>query len=187
MNRLSAPLTGAFGLVLLLSAHAYGWPVVEGGSVAISDVLVAELERSGGTVTTGQWVTSLRDLPPATAVLLDTSPKGLLDLAGNELPPAYARSLRRFRYGPGVFKLDWELSGPVPWAAEECRRAGTVHVGGTFAEVAASEAAPMLADSTPSVPSASSCNPVSPIPPGPQPDDTPSGAIAMSPQGPPMT
>jgi phytoene dehydrogenase-like protein len=141
MNRMSAPLTGAFGLVLLLSAHAYGWPVVEGGSEAISDVLVAELERNGGTVTTGQWITSLRELPPSTAVLLDTSPKGLVDLAGGELPRSYARALRRFRYGPGVFKLDWELSGPVPWSAEECRRAGTVHVGGTFAEVAASEAA----------------------------------------------
>ncbi len=141
MNRLSAPLTGAFGLVLLMSAHAYGWPVVEGGSVAISDALVAELEKNGGAVTTGQWVTSLRELPPATAVLLDTSPKGLVDLAGSQLPLAYARALRRFRYGPGVFKLDWELSGPVPWSAEECRRAGTVHVGGTFAEVAASEAA----------------------------------------------
>ena len=140
MRRLSAPLTGAFGLILLLIAHADGWPVMEGGSSAITDALVAELERHRVTVTTGQWVTSLAELPSSTAVVLDVSPKGFVDLAGSALPPRYARALGRFRYGPGIFKLDWELSGPVPWSAEACRRAGTVHVGGTFEEVAASEA-----------------------------------------------
>lgn len=140
MEPLSAPLTGAFGLILLFSAHAVGWPVVEGGSSAITDALVAELERHGGTVTTGQWVTSLADLPSSAAVVLDVSPKGLLDLAGSALPPRYVRALHRYRYGPGIFKMDWELSGPVPWSAAACRAAGTVHVGGTFEEVAASEA-----------------------------------------------
>ncbi len=139
MQRLSAPLTGAFGLVLLVAAHALGWPVVEGGSSAITDALVAELERHGGTVTTGQWVNSLAELPSSAVIVLDVSPKGLLDLAGSTLPPRYARALDRFRYGPGIFKLDWELSEPVPWSAEECRVAGTVHAGGTLEEVAASE------------------------------------------------
>ena len=138
---LTAPLTGAFGLLLALIAHAVGWPVVEGGSSVITDTLIAELERLGGTITTGKWVDSLAELPRSTAVVLDTSPKGLIDIAGVSLPDGYLRALRRFRYGSGVCKVDWALSGPVPWSAEACRRAGTVHLGGTFAEVAASEAA----------------------------------------------
>jgi phytoene dehydrogenase-like protein len=140
MAKLTAPLTGAFGMLLTLIAHADGWPVVEGGSSAIAEALVAEVQRLGGTVTTGQWVTSLAELPRSTAVVLDTSPKGLTALAGAALPERYGRALRRFRYGPGVCKVDWDLSGPVPWSAEECLRAGTIHVGGTFADVAASEA-----------------------------------------------
>ncbi len=140
MARLTSPLTGAFGLFLTLIAHAAGWPVVETGSSVITDAMVAELERLGGTVVTGQWVRSLAELPPATAVVVDTSPKGLTDMAGEALPDRYGRSLGRFRYGPGVCKVDWALSGPVPWRADVCRRAGTLHLGGTFAEVAASEA-----------------------------------------------
>jgi phytoene dehydrogenase-like protein len=136
---LTAPLTTAFGTLLAMTAHSVGWPVVAGGSSAITTAMTAELERLGGTVTTGQWVRSLSELPPSTAVLLDTSPKGLVDLAGDVLPDRYRRSLRRFRYGPGVCKVDWALSGPVPWSAEACRQAGTVHLGGTFAEVEASE------------------------------------------------
>ncbi len=140
MARLTAPLTSAFGLFLTLTAHAAGWPVVESGSSAITDAMVAELERLGGHVVTGQWVRSLAELPPATAVVVDASPKGLAAMAGDALPAGYGRSLGRFRYGPGVCKVDWALSGPVPWTAEVCRRAGTLHLGGTFAEVAASEA-----------------------------------------------
>jgi phytoene dehydrogenase-like protein len=139
MSTLSSPLTGAFGLILALTAHSVGWPVVAGGSSGITAALVAELERLGGTVTTGQWVTSLSELPRSTVVLLDTSPRALVDLAGPLMPERGRRALGRFRYGPGVCKVDWALSGPVPWAAEACRRAGTVHVGGSFAEVAASE------------------------------------------------
>jgi phytoene dehydrogenase-like protein len=138
---LTAPLTSAFGTLLALTAHAVGWPVIKGGSSTITEAQVAELERLGGTVVTGQWVRSLSELPPSKAVVLDTSPKGLVDLAGAVLPDRYRHSLRRFRYGSGVCKVDWALSGPVPWSAEACRRAGTVHLGGTFAEVAASEAA----------------------------------------------
>jgi phytoene dehydrogenase-like protein len=140
MARLTSPLTGAFGLFLTLTAHAAGWPVVEAGSSAITDAMVAELVRLGGTVETGQWVRSLTELPAAKAVVVDASPRGLADMAGDALPARYGRSLRRFRYGPGVCKVDWALSGPVPWRAELCRRAGTLHLGGTYAEVAASEA-----------------------------------------------
>ncbi len=140
MAPLTAPLTGAFGLFLTLMAHDHGWPVVEGGSSAITDALVCELERLGGTISTGNWVTSLAELPRATAVLVDTSPRGLATMAGDALPAPYGRALGRFRYGPGVCKVDWDLSGPVPWRAAVCHRAGTIHVGGTFAEVAASEA-----------------------------------------------
>ncbi len=140
MARLTAPLTGAFGLFLTMTAHAAGWPVVEGGSSGITDALVAEVHRLGGTVSTGQWVRALSELPRATAVVLDTSPAGLASMAGAALPERYGRSLGRFRYGPGVCKVDWALSGPVPWTAEVCRRAGTLHLGGTFAEVASAEA-----------------------------------------------
>ncbi len=140
MAPLSSPLTAAFGMLLTLIAHAEGWPVVQGGSAAIAEAMVAELERRGGSVVTGQWIGSLDELPRATAVVLDTSTKGFSDLAGGALTTRYRHALRRFRYGPGIFKMDWELSGSVPWSADVCRRAGTVHVGGTFAEVAASEA-----------------------------------------------
>ncbi len=137
---LTAPLTGAVGLLLGSAAHAVGWPVVEGGSAAVTGAMVGELERLGGTVSCGRWVSSLSDLPPSRAVVLDLAPEGLLTLAGPALPPRYRRSLRRYRYGPGVCKVDWALSGPVPWVAEVCRRAGTLHLGGTFDEVAAAEA-----------------------------------------------
>jgi phytoene dehydrogenase-like protein len=140
MAPLTATLTGAFGLLLTMTAHSVGWPVVEGGSAVITEALVRELERLGGTITTGQWVHSLSELPPTTAVVLDMAPKGLSELAGPDLPRRYGRALSRFRYGPGVCKVDWALSGAVPWSAEVCRRAGTLHLGGTFAEVAASEA-----------------------------------------------
>ncbi|HEV3282427.1 MAG TPA: NAD(P)/FAD-dependent oxidoreductase [Acidimicrobiales bacterium] len=140
MSPLTAPLTSAFGLLLMSNAHAVGWPVVAGGSAAITDALVDELEHLGGTVSCGQWAGSLSELPPARAVVLDLAPAGLLSLAGQDLPPGYRRSLGRYRYGPGVCKVDWALSGPVPWTAEVCRRAGTVHLGGTFEEVAAVEA-----------------------------------------------
>jgi phytoene dehydrogenase-like protein len=140
MAPLDAPLTSAFGLLLATTAHAVGWPVVAGGSSAITEAMVSELERLGGHVTTSQWVSDLADLPPSTVAVLDTAPTGLLQMAGSRLPDRYRRSLRRFRYGPGVCKVDWALSGPVPWRSEACRKAGTLHLGGTLAEVARSEA-----------------------------------------------
>ena len=137
---LNYPLTGGFGLVMTILAHSVGWPVVEGGSVAITKALVAELERHGGKVHTGQWIKSLAELPPASATLLDVTPRQLLALDDGRLPARYRRALGRYRYGPGIFKLDWALSGPVPWQAEACRQTATVHLGGTFEEIARSEA-----------------------------------------------
>ncbi len=137
---LSAPLTSAYGLLLTVAAHAAGWPVVEGGSARIAGALVDELTSLGGTVTTRRWVRTLDDLPSARSVLLDVSPRQFIRLAGDRLPARQRRALGRFRYGPGVCKVDWALAGPVPWQAGACREAGTVHLGGTLAEVARSEA-----------------------------------------------
>ncbi len=140
MLPLTAPVTSGVGLLLLMTAHAVGWPVAEGGSAAITGALVAELISLGGQLETGRWVRSLDSLPPARAVLLDVGPRQLAALAGDALPARARRAAGRFRYGLGVCKVDWALSGPVPWTAPVCREAGTVHVGGSFAEVARSEA-----------------------------------------------
>ena len=141
IRSLTAPLTGAFGLTMMLLAHTTGWPVVEGGSGRLVAAMLAELAELGGTVTTGGWVKSLADLPPARAVMLDVTPRQLLEMAGDRLPPGYRRAMRRFRYGSGVCKADWALDGPVPWQNDACQRTVTIHVGGTIAEVARSEAA----------------------------------------------
>jgi phytoene dehydrogenase-like protein len=140
MRPLSAPLTGAFGLTLTMLAHTTGWPVVAGGSSGLVAAMTTELTALGGSVTTGEWIEKLDQLPPARTILLDLAPRQLLELAGDRLPPRYRRAMERFRYGPGVCKVDWALDGPVPWQDEACQQAGTVHVGGTLAEVAASEA-----------------------------------------------
>jgi len=137
---LSAPLSGGFGLMMMMLAHSAGWPVVEGGSARLTDALTAELESLGGQVVTGSWIRRLEDLPPARAVLLDVTPRQFLELAGDAVPSGYARALRRFSYGPGVCKVDWALAGPVPWDAQACRDTATVHLGGTFEEIARSEA-----------------------------------------------
>jgi phytoene dehydrogenase-like protein len=140
MQPLSSALTGGFALVMLMLAHSVGWPVVEGGSARLVDALVAEFTDAGGSVRTGDWITNLDSLPGFRPVLLDVSPKGLLQIGGDRLSSLGRRALERFRYGPGIFKLDWALSGPVPWDLALCREAVTVHVGGTFEEVARSEA-----------------------------------------------
>ena len=143
---LTAPLTSAFGLTMLLLAHTTGWPVVEGGSGRLVAAMIAELAELGGTVTTDCWVKTLGDLPPAGVVMLDVTPRQLLEMTGDRLPSGYRRALRRFRYGPGVCKVDWALDGPVPWQNEACRQTVTVHAGGTIAEVARSEAAVAAGD-----------------------------------------
>src|SRR6266513_1481625 len=142
MLRLDRPPTSAFGLVLGLLGHAFGWPFARGGSQRLSDALASYLRALGGEIETGRRVESLAELGDTRAVLLDVTPRGLLALAGDRLPARYRRGLERYRYGPGVFKLDWALDGPIPWRAEECARAATVHLGATLEEIAASEAAP---------------------------------------------
>ncbi len=141
MLSLRTPASAAFGIVLALSAHRVGWPVARGGSQRLADALAAHLRSIGGEIQTGRWVESLDELGGAGATLLDVTPRQLLRLAGRRLPDRYARRLEHFRYGPGVFKLDWALDGPIPWRAAEAARAGTVHVGGTLDEIAASEEA----------------------------------------------
>jgi phytoene dehydrogenase-like protein len=142
MLRLDRPPTAAFGLVLGLLGHSVGWPFPRGGSQRLSDALASYLRALGGEIETGRRVESLAELGDTRAVVLDVTPRGLLALAADRLPDRYRRGLERYRYGPGVFKLDWALDGPIPWRAEGCARAATVHLGGTLAEIAASEAAP---------------------------------------------
>lgn len=141
MQNLRRPPTAAFGLVLALLGHRHGWPVVRGGSQKLADALASYLRSLGGEIETGRRVDSLDELPSSGLTMLDLTPRQLLRIAGHRLPGRYARALHRYRYGPGVFKVDWALDGPVPWTAEECLRAGTVHLGGTLEEIAASEEA----------------------------------------------
>jgi len=130
--------SASFALVLATTAHAFGWPLPRGGSQSVANALVSYLGSLGGQVSVGSWVDTL---PRERPVLLDVSPGSLLRLAGSELPPRYRRALTRFRHGPGAFKLDWALSGPIPWTASDCAKAGTVHLGGTLDEIADSERA----------------------------------------------
>ena len=132
-------LTSAVGLALGMAGHSGGWPVVRGGSGQLAAALVRCLEASGGEIVCGWRVRSLAELPAASAYLFDTSPGELASVCGSRLPAGYVRRLRRYRYGPGVCKLDLALSEPIPWTNEGCRRAGTVHVGGGHEEVEASE------------------------------------------------
>jgi phytoene dehydrogenase-like protein len=139
---LTALGSASFGVVLALSGHATGWPAAVGGSSSIIDAMVRRLAGYGGEILTSHNVASLRDIPgDPRAILFDVTPRQLAAIAGDALPSGYVRSLRRFRYGPGVFKVDWALSGPIPWTAPECRSAATVHVGGTIDEIAAHEGA----------------------------------------------
>ena len=133
--------SAAFGLVLGAAAHAIGWPFPEGGAQRLADALAGLLRDRGGSLETGVEVRALGELPPARAILLDLGPPQLAALAGDRLPADYRAALRRFRYGPGAFKVDYALSGPIPWTAAECARAGTVHLGGTLEEISAAEAA----------------------------------------------
>jgi phytoene dehydrogenase-like protein len=139
---LESPVSAAFGLVLGVTAHAVGWPIPQGGAQRIADALLTCLEQAGGKVTTSARVVSLSQLGNPDLVLLDVTPKQLLSIGGEEIQPAFRRQLQRYRYGPGVFKVDWALRQPIPWRARDCLRAGTVHLGGTFEEIAASEREP---------------------------------------------
>jgi phytoene dehydrogenase-like protein len=139
--RLTAPLTGGLGLALLVSAHAVGWPIPRGGAQRIADALASVVRKAGGSITTGVAVRNLAELPEHRAALLDVTPRQVLELSGNRLGGLYAAQLRRYRYGPAAFKLDLVLDGPIPWRDARLSSAGTIHLGGTFEEVAASERA----------------------------------------------
>jgi len=141
MLPLESAVSAAAGLMLGTLAHAVGWPMAAGGSQQIADALAGLLKSLGGQIETGRTITAFDELPSARAVLFNTSPKQLVQIAGEQLPESYRRRLGRFRYGPGVFKLDWALDGPVPWTAESCRQAATVHLGGPLEEIVESEAA----------------------------------------------
>lgn len=136
---LTLPTSSAVGLVQGILAHRHGWPVARGGSAAIARALVSVLQRHGGTVETGVRVTSLADVGPADVVMLDLAPKTAARILGDRLPPRVARAYHAYRHGPAAFKVDLAVEGGIPWADEASRRAGTVHVGGTFAEIAYAE------------------------------------------------
>jgi phytoene dehydrogenase-like protein len=139
MVALDRPLTASFGLVLGTYAHGVGWPMVRGGSMAIADALATEIRRLGGEIVTAQSITRLDELPESRAVLLDTTPRAAVAIAGDRLPERTRSRYAGFRYGAGIFKVDWALDGPIPWTADGLRRAATVHLGGALAEVARSE------------------------------------------------
>ena len=139
---LDQPLSASFGLVLAAAAHAVGWPIPRGGAQSLSNALAAHLTHLGGRITTSTPIRSLNDLPACDLTLCDISPRQLLTLAGpNRLTETYRRSLTAYKYGPAAFKVDYALSQPIPWNAPACLRAATVHLGGTLAEIAASESA----------------------------------------------
>lgn len=133
--------SAAFAWILALAAHASGWPFPAGGAQRIADALASYFLSLGGVVVTDTRISSLRELDRAALILCDLSPKPFLEIAGSELPAWYRRALDRFRYGPGAFKVDWALRGPIPWTASECARAGTIHVGGSLKEIARAERA----------------------------------------------
>lgn len=140
MLALDRPLTGGLAIVLGALGHIVGWVIPRGGAQSLTDALVAYLRSLGGEVVANHPVRSLDDVPPARAVLCDLSPGPFLKIAGSRLPASYRKALQRYRYGTGVFKMDFAIDGAIPWRADECRRTVTVHIGGTFREIAESEA-----------------------------------------------
>jgi phytoene dehydrogenase-like protein len=139
MLSLRRPATASFGLVLASAGHAYGWPFAHGGSQRVADALAAVFRARGGTIATNSRVAGMDQVSQGRVVLFDLTPAQVLPIASGQWPDGFSRELQRFRYGPGVFKVDWALDGPIPWRADACRRAGTVHVGGSFDEVVAAE------------------------------------------------
>src|SRR5262249_37329135 len=144
MRPLDRSLTTAFGLVLGALAHVGGWPAVRGGAERLTAALVAYFESLGGRILTNAPVRSLRELPPVDAGLCDLSPRPFPATAGDRLPARYRSRLQRYRYGEGVFKMDWALGGPIPWTAQPCRESLTVHVAGTLEEIEEAERLPSM-------------------------------------------
>jgi phytoene dehydrogenase-like protein len=141
MVPLDATATASFGLVLATAGHAVGWPIARGGSRLVTDALATRIREAGGEIVTGQRVVTIEDLPPARAYLFDVTPRQLLAIAGTRFPAGYRDKLSRFRYGPGVYKIDWALRAPVPWRDPRCARAATVHLSGDVDEIARAEQA----------------------------------------------
>ena len=142
MLDLTRPLTAGLGMILGMLAHHVGWPLIEGGSQNLADAMVTALEQQGGEVVTGHEVTDLGEFDGVPAVLLDTTPRAFVAMAGDRINEGYRRWVCRYKHGPGVFKIDWVLSEPVPWTNPDVRRSGTIHVAGTLEETLAGEAAP---------------------------------------------
>ncbi|HWF58301.1 MAG TPA: NAD(P)/FAD-dependent oxidoreductase [Candidatus Dormibacteraeota bacterium] len=140
MLALNSPASASMGLVMAMVGHAVGWPVARGGAGNVTKAMAAHLVELGGTVETGRRITSLDELPAARVRLLDLVPRDIERICADALPPRYRRSLLRYRYGPGVYKIDWALDSPIPWADPRCAAAATVHVAGSFDEIVASEA-----------------------------------------------
>lgn len=138
--------SSAIGIVLWATCYAVGWPFAAGGSAAIAAALAKSFENLGGTIITDRQITKLAELPKARAILCDITPRQFLVMAGHRVESSERRKLEKFRSGPGVFKLDWALDGPIPWNAAACGRAGTVHLGNTFEEIAKSERAAWAGD-----------------------------------------
>ena len=138
---LSNLTTSAIALVLMTAGHLYDWPIPKGGSQTIANALASYFRSIGGKIETGQLVQSLKDIPPTRVVLFDVTPRQLLSIAGNRFSALYRKQLEHYRYGMGVFKIDWALDGPIPFTAPDCRAAGTIHLGGTFEEIADAEQA----------------------------------------------
>jgi phytoene dehydrogenase-like protein len=138
---LSRPMSSSVGCALIDACHAFGWPVARGGSRAVTDALASVLRERGGTIETGRRVRTLDELGDADVVAFDLAPGAVAEIAGERLPARVARSYRRYRHGPGAFKIDLAVEGGVPWTNDDCRRAGTVHVAGTFEEIAIAERA----------------------------------------------
>ena len=136
---LDEPMSASFGVMLGAAAHAVGWPIPRGGAQSITNALCGHLATLGGTVKTSTRIESLTVLADHDVILCDVTPRQLLQIAGDRLSSAYKRQLERYRYGPAVFKVDYALSSPIPWKAQECLRAATVHIGGTIEEIAVSE------------------------------------------------
>lgn len=134
-------LSGSFGVLIGVSAHAVGWPIPRGGAQALTNALCAHLIKLGGTIKTSTRIETITALPDYRVTLCDITPRQLLQIAGDKLTPEYKNQLANYRYGPGVFKVDYALSSPIPWKAQECLRAATVHIGGSFEEIASSEEA----------------------------------------------
>ncbi len=138
MMPLEQTATAAFGIVLATLAHTVGWPIIRGGSQKLADALADCFCKDGGEIVTDQRIASMADLPKAASYFFDVTPRQLLQIEGLGLSEIYRSRLARFRYGPGVYKMDWALQAPIPWKAPVCRKAGTVHLGGSFEEIAAS-------------------------------------------------